>query len=153
MVARLQLHERQTGIVMLVGNDRGKWEGHGVIKKGINFQCSDAHIQSWVLYSQPMTYLAASAVGKLLGGSWIGGSCELTSNSIKIYANWANRQVMQNLKELVIPLEEISNIEVEKTFTTDIITIFFGNTLIKIRCFKAVDFASTINAFIVKQKT
>jgi len=123
-----------------------------MIKKGINFQCSAAHVQSWVLYSQPTTYLAASVVGKLLGGSWVGGSCELTNSSIKIYANWANRQVMGNLKELVIPLEDISNIEVTKTLTTDIITIFFGNTLVKMRCFKAANFANEINRFVTMKK-
>ena len=59
-----------------------------MIKKGVNFQCSEAHIQSWILYSQPTTYLAASAVGKLLGGSWVGGTCELSDDYVKIYANW-----------------------------------------------------------------
>jgi hypothetical protein len=122
-----------------------------MIKKGINFQCSDAHVQTWISFMQPTTYVAVSAVSKLLGGTWVGGFCELTEHKIKIYANWANKEVMGNLKEFVIPLEDITNVEVEKTFTTDIIILYFGNTLVKMRCFKASFFANQIKDYINKK--
>ena len=115
-----------------------------MIKKNINFLCSDAHIESWMKFSQPTVSFTASAVAKLFGGHWVGGWCELTNDSIKIYANWANRAVMRDLKELIIRLEEITEVEIQKAFVTNIITIYFGNSLIKIRCFKATDFANLI---------
>ena len=81
------------------------------------------------------------------GGHWVGGRCELSNENIKIYANWANRAVMRDLKELIIPLKDITDVNIEKAFVTDIITVYFRNSLIKIRCFKATDFANLIKEY------
>ena len=55
-----------------------------MIKKSINFQCNDAYVASWIKFAQPTTFIAISGVAKILGGAWVGGSCELSHDKIKI---------------------------------------------------------------------
>ena len=111
-----------------------------MLKKNINFQSSKAHINSWLFYMQPTFALPAAAVSKMLGGTWVGGTCEVSQTHIKIYANKSNKFLMSNLDEILIPTTDVKNLELEKGFMTKIIVIHFGNTFIKIRCYDATKF-------------
>ena len=87
-----------------------------------------------------------AAAKKIAGGLWIGGKCELHEDRIIISPNALNAAVHKNLKELIIPLDAVENITLEKKLTTDIITLSFGGTEIKFRCFGAKKFLQEINA-------
>jgi hypothetical protein len=116
------------------------------VKKAINFQCSSAHVQTWLAVSNPTIAIGSGAASKLLGGTWVGGTLELTENTIKIFPNWANRQVMQGIDELVIPHSNVTGIELNKGFVTNTIDINFSSTQIKIRCWGAEKLINNLRA-------
>ena len=119
-----------------------------MIKKAINFQVSTEHINSWLVFMEPSVFLPMLTVSKILGGTWVGGTCEINRAYIKVYANRLNKVFLNDFKELVIPLTDIENIELERGFMSNIIIISFGNTFIKIRCFKANKFMQDIKDMI-----
>ena len=119
-----------------------------MIKKAINFQVSSKHINSWIVFMEPSVFLPMLTVSKILGGTWVGGTCEINQDYMRVYVNKLNKVFLNDFKELLIPLNDIKNIELEKGFMSNIIIISFGNTLIKIRCFKANKFIHDIKDLI-----
>ena len=113
-------------------------------KKGIGYLSSEAHVAAWLNFNLERRMVNAAA-RKIAGGFWIGGKCELHEDRIIISPNALNAAVHENLKELIIPLDAVENMTLEKKLTTDIITLSFGGTEIKFRCFGAKNFLQEIN--------
>ena len=90
---------------------------------------------------------------QVMDKNWIGGSCELHDEYLIIQANLLNKATLKLIKEmvdkevsdkleesLIIPLNEIENLEHEKAFFTDIIKISCKYGEIKMRCYGAKKF-------------
>lgn len=92
--------------------------------------------------------LGASAMKKLMGGLWVGGTVYLTSDAIEFHPNGFNRAVHKDPDSLsvVLPLRGITSVETRFGVATQIIDIKTAIGTLSVRCFGAPGFAKKIEA-------
>lgn len=92
--------------------------------------------------------LGASAMKKLMGGLWVGGTAYLTEDAVEFHPNGFNRAVHQDPESLsvVLPLRGITSVETRFGIATQIIDIKTAIGTLSIRCFGAPGFAKRIEA-------
>eukprot|EP00903_Cladosiphon_okamuranus_P003288 g3286.t1 len=92
--------------------------------------------------------VGASAMKKLMGGLWVGGTAYLTSDALEFHPNGFNRVVHKDPDSLsvVLPLRGITGVETRFGVATQIIDIKTAIGTLSIRCFGAPGFARKIEA-------
>ena len=92
--------------------------------------------------------VGASAMKKLMGGLWVGGTAYLTSDALEFHPNGFNRVVHKDPDSLsvVLPLRGITGVETRFGVATQIIDIKTAIGTLSIRCFRAPGFARKIEA-------
>ncbi|MEM7328818.1 MAG: hypothetical protein AAF437_08780 [Pseudomonadota bacterium] len=120
-----------------------------IAKKLANALMKDAEIgdQAQTLLG-PGGRLGATAMKKLMGGLWIGGTAYLTSDAVEFHPNGLNRMVHKDPDSLsvVLPLRGITSVETRFGVATQIIDIKTAIGTLSVRCFGARGFASKIEA-------
>lgn len=91
------------------------------------------------------TVVVLAAFKKAMGGLWVGGTVLLTSTSLQFRSNAVNNFFHSEPYFIKIPLSDISSVNRECGFVTGIICVGTPHGSMKIRCFKAKDFAQKIN--------
>jgi len=122
-----------------------------ITKKGINYFSSSAQVTKWLNLRLDRKIVSETSK-KLMGGLWVGGTCELHTDRLLVYGNKLNRSIHEDLETLEIPLNAIDGVSLDKKITTDIIVIQFGGTEVNFRCFGADKFMRTINEAIETSK-
>ena len=110
-----------------------------IVKKAINYHSSEAQAADWATFRVDRAIVLNSAK-KLMGGLWIGGSCELYDDKVIIRPNRMNVTVHKNISEIEIPFEFVESCELEKKLTTSIVRLNFAGTFIRFRCWGAQQF-------------
>ncbi len=92
--------------------------------------------------------LGTSAVKKLMGGLWVGGTAYLTEDAIEFHPNGLNRAVHKDPDELsvVLPLKSLNAVETRFGLFTQIIDLKTAIGTLSIRCYGADKFAKKIDA-------
>ena len=92
--------------------------------------------------------LGTSAIKKLMGGLWVGGTAYLTEDAVEFHPNGLNRAVHKDPESLsvVLPLRGITSVETRFGIATQIIDIKTAIGTLSIRCYGARGFAKKIEA-------
>ena len=92
--------------------------------------------------------LGTSAVKKLMGGLWVGGTAYLTSDAVEFHPNGLNRAMHKDPESLsvVLPLRSITGVETRFGIATQIIDIKTAIGTLSIRCYGAKGFADKIKS-------
>jgi hypothetical protein len=78
------------------------------------------------------------------GGLWVGGRATLTAESLFFRPNSVNRGMHTGALDFEIPLADIARVEVRPAFGSSVIVIGTVGAEVKIRCFRAEQFAREI---------
>ena len=92
--------------------------------------------------TMPMGSLFRSA----WGGSWVGGRVTLTTEVVSFSANGLNRIAQSGTLDVRVPLAKIIDVDVRPGFFTNIVAITTPESVVKVRCHFAADFAKAITA-------
>lgn len=94
--------------------------------------------------------LGTSAVKKLMGGLWVGGTAYLTSDALEFHPNGLNRAMHKDPESLsvVLPLRSITGIETRFGIATQIIDIKTAIGTLSLRCCGAKGFADKIKSLV-----
>ena len=92
--------------------------------------------------------LGTSAIKKLMGGLWVGGTVYLTEDAVEFHPNGLNRAVHKDPESLsvVLPLRGITSVETRFGIATQIIDIKTAIGTLSVRCYGARSFAKKIEA-------
>lgn len=85
-----------------------------------------------------------AGVKKYYGGLWVGGRATLTNSQLSFEANLINRLVHMGELSVVVPLEQIEEVTLEKGFLTNIIVVKTSKSTLRLRCYGADDFMQRI---------
>ena len=121
--------------------------GKLISKKTINYHSSEAQAADWVTLRIQRAILLNSAK-RIMGGLWIGGSCELYDDRLIIRPNGMNASAHKNISEIEVPFEFVEGFDLEKRLTTSIVRINFAGTFIRFRCWGAEKFISKIQQVV-----
>ena len=94
--------------------------GKLISKKTINYHSSEAQAADWVTFRIQRAILLNSAK-RIMGGLWIGGSCELYDDRLIIRPNGMNASAHKNISEIEVPFEFVEGFDLEKRLTTSIL--------------------------------
>lgn len=117
-----------------------------LLRKLVNFQVTDAIVELNPTASAavgvaggvaPGTGLVLSAFRKIHGGLWVGGSITVSTRQIVLRANAVNRAVTVGTLDVVVPLDQVTDVHLLPGFVTKIIAIDLGPQCVKARCYGA----------------
>lgn len=120
-----------------------------IAKKMANALMKDAEIGDRTqMILGPGGRLGTTAVKKLMGGLWVGGTAYLTADALEFHPNGLNRAVHKDPDALsvVLPLRSITSVETRFGVATQIIDVKTAIGTLSIRCYGAKGFADKIKA-------
>lgn len=92
--------------------------------------------------------LGTTAIKKLMGGLWVGGTAYLTEDAVEFHPNILNRALHSDpdAMSVVLPLRGITSVETRFGIGTQIIDIKTAIGTLSVRCYGASGFAKKIEA-------
>lgn len=92
--------------------------------------------------------LSHSIAKKMMGGSWITGTAYLTPETVEFHPDFLDARLHKDADALrvVIPLDEITAIEVRQGLATPIVDIETAETSLSFRCYRGKAFQAAIEA-------
>ncbi|MEO0607482.1 MAG: hypothetical protein AAFY82_04575 [Pseudomonadota bacterium] len=118
-----------------------------IAKKLANALMKDAEIGDRTqMILGPGGRLGTTAVKKLMGGLWVGGTAYLTPDAVEFHPNGLNRAVHKDPESLsvVLPLRSITSVDTRFGIATQIIDVKTAIGTLSIRCYGAKAFADKI---------
>ena len=79
-------------------------------------------------------------------GSWVGGRAVLTDQVLGFSPNALNRAVNRGESDVVIGLDQITEVDVVPSFGTNVIEVIWNGGVFRLRCYGAKKSASAIRA-------
>jgi hypothetical protein len=81
---------------------------------------------------------------KYYGGLWVGGTATLTNSQLSFEPNAMNRLAQVGELSVVVPLNQINEVTLEKGFFTNIIVVKTSTSTLRLRCYGADEFMQRV---------